>query len=248
MFNLIRYDFKDKSKVLLSLAVLFIIENIYVIFKSNGNFKMNELLFVNMVFMVLIFITISFFINLISFRNHLSPKPGYMIFMANISRKKYILTKIFTFFIESFAIETFAMGTFLLELKLLNIDLGIFSLIRNIKGVNNSAFFIQIFKIISYLSLQYLTLITIFMLAITIRRFLLKDIKLKGLITFIFANILFFLRSYLYKILDVGFYGKFDIGNSSFSTVSTSIIFTDILYLIVIVYVLIYLIERKLSI
>lgn len=248
MFNLIKYDFKSKSKVLLSLGVLFIIENIYVILKSKENFQMNELLFVNMIFMVLIFISFSFFMNLISFRNHLSPKPGYMIFMANVSRKKYILTKIFTFFMESFVIETFAMGLFLIELKILNIDLEVFYLIRNIQGVNNSAFFIQIFKIISYLSLQYLTLITIFMLAITIRNFLIKDIKFKGLITFIIANILFFLRGYVYRILNVGFYGKFNIGDNVFSTVSTTMIFTDILYLVIIVYALIYLIERKLSI
>ncbi|MFA6709348.1 MAG: hypothetical protein WCR79_06590 [Fusobacterium sp.] len=248
MFNLIKYDFKSKSKIFLTLILLFVIENIYVIIKSGDSFNVNEILFVNMIFMFLIFVCFSFFLNLTSFKNHLSPQPGYMIFMGNISRKEYILTKILTFFLESFFIGTFIVTVFLLEMRNVNVDVNFYSSFFDVQNGDISVLVIQGFKIIFYLSVQYLTLITIFMLSIIIRNVLLKNTKFKGIITFIFANVLFFLRNYLYEILNLSFYRGVNFRNSMFSNISSYIILVDVLYLFIIVYTLIYLMERKLDI
>lgn len=248
MFNLIKYDFKSKSKMLLSLMVLFIIENIYVVSTIKNSFSINEILFINMIFMVLIFVSFSFFFNLNSFRNDLSPKPGYMIFMANVSRKEYVLTKIFTFFIESFSIGIFVIIVYLLEIKTINSDVNFYGFITDVQNSDISNLVLQSFKIIFYLSLQYLTLITIVMLSITTRNFLLKNVKFKGIITFIFANLLFFFRNHLYKFLNLNFYEGFNFRNNISSNISSYIIGVDILYLFIIIYALIYLMEKKLDI
>lgn len=248
MLNLIKYDFKGRSKILLSVLALFIIENIYVTLKVMNSFNKTGIIFMNIFFTSIAFVGVSFFLNLISFNNNFYPKPGYMIFMANVSRKKYLLTKFLTFFMESFFIGIFSFLTIFIEGKILNINMNMAHTIENLERIDVQGIFQHFSKIIFYFSLQYLTLISIFMLAITIRNFLLKNTRLKGLITFIFANILFFFRNYLYELLNINYFENSYLMGNAYNTISSSIIMVDVIYLVIIIYALIYLVEHKLDI
>lgn len=248
MLNLIKYDFKGRSKILLSVLALFIIENIYITLKVMNSFNKTGIIFMNMFFMGIIFVGISFFYNLISFNNNFYPKPGYMIFMANVSRKKYLLTKFLTFFMESFFIGIFSFLTILIEGKILNININVGNALESAEKLDIQGVLQHFSKIIFYFSLQYLTLISIFMLAIVIRNFLLKNARFKGLITFIFANILFFFRNYLYEFLNIDYFENSYLMGSIYNTISTTIIMVDVIYLVVIIFALIYLVEHKLDI
>lgn len=264
MFNLIKHELKIRSKFLTVALGIYLLEHLYVAFKLSDNLKEEILmgLSANTVFTTLILTGIIFMHSIIDFNNHLRPKPGYMMFMANINRKSFIGTKFAVIFSEIFIVGIVACVSFFIQFFGFNLyglvaDHVQFDTYHNAMNLTDGI--LHILKVMLFFISHYLIAFSIFMFAITLKTLILKGRKFGGIITFAIAIGILFIRGIFIKLLGIGIsqpIRRFGhnagprIGNhfGSISMINSDMIIFQILFTVLVIWGIIYMIEKKLDI
>ncbi len=262
MLKLLKNEFKNRGKLIGILASLYLIEHIYFIFlkldKSTDIGVSSDIFIGNFFLSSIIMVTIAFFFSFIDFSKSLNPKPGYMLYMINISKEKIILNKVIYSFIETGILATLSIVLFLVELQYLGFSsylFGDFDASLFIAIYNN---FGQVLLILSYIVIAYILLLVSVMLAISIRKFLIKDNPFSGLITFIILSGLAFVRDFLIDLFSIPLSKSYTVYYSDVNTgvnlttqsgnISLDIITFDLVLVVIITLVTVHIIKKRLSI
>ncbi len=262
MLKLLKNEFKNRGKLIGILSSLYLIEHIYFIFfkldKSITNITLVEIFMGNFFLSSIVLITIAFFFSFIDFGKSLKPKPGYMLYMTNMSKEKIVLSKILYSIIETGILTILTIITFLIELKYLN-------LISYFLGDFNKSLLIairsglkQIFIVFIYIVISYILILVSVMLAITIRKFLIKDKPFSGIITFIILVAIALTRDFLIEIFNIPLSQSYTVHYNDINTgvnfthkvsnLSIQVISFDLILVILVTFATINIIKKKLSI
>lgn len=213
MFDLIKYEFKGRSKFVGILLVIYLLEHIYMTFSKFSDIKLygNEVIgasiILNIIATTLVFISILFIYNIMEYSRLLNPQPGYMLFMSNISKVKIIFSKVFTMFLEIIGVGFLSFLIFIIQGNIFNIfgEEFLKSVFDNFSIGDISELFFSLSKFATYVASNFLIAVSIIMLAITLRRFLFKDKSFGGFITFILALTIFIFKKHVYKFFNISF-------------------------------------------
>lgn len=254
MLNLIKYEMKGRSKFMLGFLLLFALEHIYVVGLKVSQMSMDNVdaILMNGTLSTTVLIVVSFMFSLLDYSKHLNPKPGYMIFMANINRRSYILSKFITIFLETFLMGLLAIALIAFEVKYFDSNSSIHFVLEfgGLTSHEIKFFLTHVLKIIFYATVIYLMMVSISMLSITLRSFLFKNRSLGGFITFLISLGILFVRGYVYNFLNISFSQTFTSPEriNTISSVSNITIVADFVFVLLLISTLIYLVEKKLNI
>lgn len=262
MFNLIKYEFKGRSKFIAMLLTLYLLEHIYMSFFKFNNIKvygsdvLGATIILNMIITTLIFLSILFIYNILEYSKLLNPQPGYMLFMGSISKVQIIFSKLITMFIELLGIGILSFFIFIFQGRIFNIfeDNFLSYLFLNLDLNSLIELIFLTIKLIVYYASNFLIGISIIILAITLRKFLFKERKFAGLITFFIAIFIFVLKKHIYSLFNINFISNTIIGHNmnhshlSSSNFSSGILFLNFVLGIGIFYLTAYLLENKIDI
>lgn len=262
MLKLLKNEFKNRGKLIGILAGLYLLEHIYFIFfkfdKSMPIGDASTIFVGNFVISTIILVTIAFFFSFIDYSKSLNAKPGYMLFMTNMSKEKIVLSKILYSFIETGVLAILAISTFLTELNYLGFTSYLFEDFDAsfYKAIFDN--FGQVVLVFAYTVVAYILLLVSIMLAISIRKFLIKDKPFSGFITFIILIGLAFVRDFLIEVFSIPLSKSYTVYYSDMNTgfgltsqtqnISTNIITFDLILVVIVTLATVHIIKKRLSI
>jgi hypothetical protein len=264
MFDLVKYEFKGRRKFLGILLVIYLLEHIYMIFSKFSDIRLNggevigASIILNIIATTLIFISILFVYNIIEYSRLLNPKPGYMLFMSNVSKTKIIFSKVLTMFIEIIGIGFISFFILIIQgniFKIFSEEL-LKNLFYNLSSYEMKEIFFSLSKLTIYVASNFLVGVAIIMLSITLRQFLFKEKSFGGFITFIIALTIFIFKKHIGKFFNNNFVSNVVIHNnirmehSHFysNNFNLGILVLNFLVSIGLFYLISYLLEKKIDI
>lgn len=192
MLKLMKYEFLRRQRVfLIALVILLFIEGaiIFCIYKGNAWIALGIILGLLLCYGSVLFVFID---SIASYSMDLNQKSGYSLFLTPTSGYKIIASKALISFIELLIVIGIVFGFVFLDIKF--IDLRYSDQISEmtkamIAGLKEVGFIPEIKVIVATVFvffLEWFNMIMVAILAMTIRKTLLSNIKLGWLISFIF--------------------------------------------------------------
>lgn len=262
MFDLIKYEFKGRSKFVGILLIIYLLEHIYMTFSKFGDIKLygsdviGASIVLNILATTLIFVAILFIYNVLEYSKLLNPQPGYMLFMSNISKVKIVFSKVFTMFIEILGVGFLSFLIFIIQGNIFNIFGEEFfkSLFYNLSTNDLKELFFSLSKFATYVASNFLIGVSIIMFAITLRQFLFKDKSLGGFLTLTIAISIFILKKHIYKFFNISFMSNTMRHNMNMNyhfhsnNFNSGILVLNLLFAIGLFYLTAYLLDKKIDI
>ncbi len=178
--SLLKYEIKNRLVPLSVLTIIFVLVNLYKIGElnfsegSNQEFGLAVALMGGTITLIPIILVV---LNLKKYDEIFNSKPGYMLFLTNVPKVQIIISKLIVEILE----VTFFFFLFLMEVLFIIIKSGQMNDLKNSTETVRWEDFSNIFVPL----LTYLVILSVFKLAITLRRLIFGKKRLAGILTFI---------------------------------------------------------------